>query len=163
MSQFCGLEKSQLDKNGRLKLGARLLSSFSSYDSSDLVLFCLPEGAIGIYPQVEWARIKPELAGVRKQFSSSVLARRQMRMIGAMTSQETLSNQGRVTLPQMFREMCGIGSSEEVVIVGSEFGVEVWSQAKWKVEMSLLQDHSLERGAMEMDADLKSLQGGSYE
>jgi division/cell wall cluster transcriptional repressor MraZ len=155
MLQFCGLEKSLIDKNGRLKLGARLQSAFASYDSLKVVLFCLPEGAIGLYPEAEWERIRPELSAVRREFTGSVLARRKMRMIGAMTASETLSNQGRVTLPPMFREICAIGLSEEVVIVGSEFGVEIWNKEKWNKEMNLLQEHSLERGALEMDADLQ--------
>ena len=154
MLQFCGLEKSQLDGSGRLKLGARLQQSFASYGSSTVVLYCLPEGAVGIYPISEWEKIRPELEEIRQQFTGSILARRRMRMIGAMTSREKLSNQGRVTLPQMFREICGLGAGDEVVLVGSEFGIEVWSQAAWQKEMDLLRQHSLEKGEMEMTADL---------
>jgi division/cell wall cluster transcriptional repressor MraZ len=154
MLQFCGLEKTQLDANGRLKLGSRLQQSFGDYGSSTVVLYCLPEGGIGIYPLVEWEKIKPELEAIRQQFTGSVLARRRMRMMGAMTLKENLSNQGRITLPQMFREICGISAGKEVVLVGSEFGIEVWSQEKWQQEMALMQSHSLEKGEMEMNADL---------
>ena len=155
MLQFCGLEKSQLDANGRLKLGARLQSSFASYGSQTVVLYCLPEGGIGIYPLAEWEKIKPELKAIQQQFTGSILARRRMRMMGAMTSKENLSNQGRITLPQMFRQMCGIDASSEVMIVGSEFGVEVWSAEAWQKEMMLMQSHSLEKGEIEMNADLE--------
>ena len=154
MLQFCGLEKSQLDANGRLKLGARLQNSFASYGSQTVVLYCLPEGGIGIYPVAEWEKIKPDLKPVQQQFTGSMMARRRMRMMGAMTSKENLSNQGRITLPQMFREMCGIESGSEVMLVGSEFGVEVWSAEAWQREMLLMQQHSLEKGEIELSADL---------
>lgn len=155
MLQFCGLEKTQLDANGRLKLGSRLQQSFGGYGSSTVVLYCLPEGGIGIYPIAEWEKIKPDLKAIQQQFTGSVLARRRMRMMGAMTSKENLSNQGRITLPQMFREMCGIEAGNEVVLVGSEFGIEVWSAEKWQQEMSFMQSHSLEKGELEMNADLQ--------
>ncbi|MCM8535665.1 MAG: hypothetical protein NE334_07000 [Lentisphaeraceae bacterium] len=155
MLQFCGLEKTQLDANGRLKLGSRLQQSFGGYGSSAVVLYCLPEGGIGIYPMAEWEKIKPDLKAIQQQFTGSVLARRRMRMMGAMTSKENLSNQGRITLPQMFREMCGIEAGKEVVLVGSEFGIEVWSSEKWQQEMSFMQNHSLEKGELEMNADLQ--------
>jgi division/cell wall cluster transcriptional repressor MraZ len=155
MLQFCGLEKTQLDASGRLKFGAKLLQSFANYGSSSVVLYCLPEGAIGIYPQAEWEKIRPDLRSIQQQFTGSILARRQMRMMGAMTSQESLSNQGRITLPQMFRELCGIENGSEVMVVGSEFGVEIWSQSKWQQELALMQNHSLEKGQMEMNADLE--------
>lgn len=154
MLQFCGLEKTQLDGNGRLKLGARLQQSFASFDSQTVVLYCLPEGGIGIYPLAEWEKVKPDLKVIQQEFTGSVLARRRMRMIGAMTSQENLSNQGRVRIPQMFREMCQLEPNSEVMLVGSEFGVEVWSSDKWQKEMMLMQQHSLEKGEMEMNADL---------
>ncbi|MCH2206453.1 MAG: hypothetical protein MK132_11345 [Lentisphaerales bacterium] len=155
MLQFCGLEKTQLDANGRVKFSSRLQQSFKDYGSQTVVLYCLPEGAIGIYPVTEWEKIKPDLRPIQQQFTGSVLARRRMRMMGAMTSKENLSNQGRVTLPLMFREICGIEAGKEVVLVGSEFGVEIWSQEKWQQEMALMQSHSLEKGEMEMSADLQ--------
>ena len=154
MLQFCGLEKSQLDANGRLKLGARLQTSFASYGSQTVVLYCLPEGGIGIYPLAEWEKIKPDLKPVQEKFTGSMMARRQMRMMGAMTSRENLSNQGRVTLPQMFREMCRMEPGTEVVLVGSEFGVEVWSAEAWQKEMLLMQQHSIDKGEIELNADL---------
>jgi len=154
MLQFCGLEKTQLDASGRLKFGARLQQSFASYGSSTVVLYCLPEGGIGIYPMAEWQKIKPDLQEIQQQFTGSILARRRMRMMGSMISQESLSNQGRITLPQMFREMCGIEAGSEIMLVGSEFGIEVWSAERWQKEMELMQQHTLEKGEMEMSADL---------
>ena len=154
MLQFCGLEKTQLDANGRLKLSARLMSSFANYDSSSVVIYCLPEGGIGIYPLAEWERIKPDLNSVQQKFTGSMMARRQMRMMGAMTSKENLSNQGRITLPQMFREICGMEAGTEVILVGSEFGIEVWSSEAWNKEMLLMQQHSLDKGEIELNADL---------
>ncbi len=154
MLQFCGLEKTLLDTSGRLKLSARLQQSFTNYGSTTVVLYCLPEGAIGIYPLTEWEKIKPNLEAIQRDFTSSVLARRQMRMMGSMTTQETLSNQARITLPQLFREMCGIEAGMEVMVVGSEFGIEVWSLPRWQTEMKLMQQHTVEKGEMEMSADL---------
>ena len=155
MLQFCGLEKTQLDGNGRLKLGARLQQSFASYGSQAVVLYCLPEGGVGIYPLAEWEKIKPDLKPIQQQFTGSMMARRRMRMMGAMTSKENLSNQGRVTIPQMFREMCNLESNAEVMLVGSEFGIELWSAEAWQKEMLLMQQHSLEKGELEMNADLE--------
>ena len=54
----------------------------------------------------------------------------------------------------MFREMCSLEPGAEVVLVGSEFGVEVWGAEAWQREMLLMQQHSMDKGEIELNADL---------
>ena len=154
MLEFCGLEKVTLDANGRVKFSSRVLADFKHYESSDIVFHCLPEGALAIYPIENWAKIRASEEASAKGINQSLLRRRQMRMMGAMTQKDKLSNQGRVTLPAMFREMCQLRPSEELMVVGSELGVELWNSESWAKEMQLMHSHSLEKGENEMAADL---------
>lgn len=155
--EFCGLEKCLLDASGRIKFGSRILADFQKFDATEVVLHCLPEGALAIYPVQNWQVMKAE-EEAKQAAVQSVLRRRQMRMMGAMTRKEKLSNQGRVTLPQMFREMCSLLSGEDVVVVGCEMGVELWNVEKWNAELALMQGHALEKGQNEMSADLEQLE-----
>ena len=154
MLEFCGLEKVTLDANGRLKFSPRFLADFQNYEANEIVFHCLPEGALGIYPLIRWEEMKAEESRNSTQGQSSLLQRRQRRLMGAMTQKDKLSNQGRVTLPVMFRDLCSLSAGEEIVVLGCEVGVELWNAAAWAKEMSLMQGHSLEKGENEMIADL---------
>ena len=53
MLEFCGQEKCTLDANGRIKLNNNLIRSFRRYSEEEIILHCLPEGAIAAYITVE--------------------------------------------------------------------------------------------------------------
>ena len=78
-----------------------------------------------------------------------------------MTQVETLSNQGRLTVPPGFRDALDLGPGAEAVLVGSEIGVEIWNAARWEAELRLLQKHEAERAAAEMRADVVMAGGDS--
>ena len=51
MLSFCGQDITKLDANGRLKLSPRVISDFQEHGGFEVVMHCLPEGAIAIYPE----------------------------------------------------------------------------------------------------------------
>lgn len=155
MLEFCGQESCTIDSAGRIKVAAGLLRDFQRHTDGDVVLYCLPERAIGIYPPKVWEDMRQAEADARKAAGASMLARRQMRRFGAMSTGASLSNQGRLTVPPLFREFAQLEPNEPAMLVGCEIGVELWSMDRWKLEMGLLQDHAESKGLLEMDADLR--------
>ena len=59
MIPFCGFDKCLLDANSRLKLSPRVLADFERR-GGDIVLHCLPEGALAVYPE----EVFPTVCGV---------------------------------------------------------------------------------------------------
>lgn len=148
---FRGQDECALDANGRIKLNAAFLRDFKAFTSDEVVLHCLPEGAIAIYPPQNWGRGED---ASQTTAAESVVERRRSRRFGAVSQSGTISNQGRITLPTRFRAYAGLIPGETVVLVGCENGIEVWNSERWQAEFELIQEHMLEKHAFEMNTDL---------
>lgn len=153
MLAFCGVDKCSLDANGRIKLSPRTVEDFRA-SGGDLVLHCLPEGALALYPESVYLEMRRKESSSAARAGESMVHRRMLRAFGALSRPEKISPQGRITLPQGFREHAGLGSSSEAVVVGVEIGVEIWSAGRWMEEQGKIQEHLLEKGRLEMKADL---------
>lgn len=139
MVTFCGQERCLVDANGRIKLGPRFLSDLRR-TGGDIVLYCLPEGALGVYPASTWLQMRQREARPAVKAATSAEFRRQLRRFGAMSQAETLSNQGRFTVPPHFRSMLSLEPGQDVIMVGCEIGVEVWSAECWTEELKRLRE-----------------------
>ena len=156
MVRFCGQERCLIDANGRVKLGPRLLADFRA-SGSGVVLHCLPEGALGLYPAPTWARMRQSEPRPAAKAAESLVFRRQLRRFGAMTQAQELTNQGRITIPVLFRAALALEAGAEAVLVGCEIGVELWPALRWEAELALLREHELRRAEAETAAELKRL------
>lgn len=156
MTGFCGQERCLIDANGRVKLPPRFEQDFRKAGALEIVLHCLPEGALAVYPPAVWEQLRAQEAQAALKVVSSIVARRQLRRFGAMTQTEPLSPQGRITIPPGFRSALALEPGSEVMVVGSEIGIEIWNAARWQKEMQLLGEHETLRAEMEMKADVQS-------
>lgn len=153
MVQFCGQDRCTVDANGRVKLCPRFLADFRRH-GSDVVMHCLPEGALGVYPVSLWLQMRQAEPRPATRASQSIVFRRSLRRFGALTQVEQISNQGRVTVPASFRSLVGLPPGGEAVLVGTEIGVEIWSAEAWQREFQLLAEHEQLKAEAEMAADL---------
>ena len=153
MLHFYGQDRCQIDTSGRVKLSPRFHADFRAH-GDQVVLHCLPEGALGAYPLETWQRIRQIDSSAMDRTAQSILVRRQFRRFGALTQLERLSNQGRVTVPGHFRDRLNLAPGQDAVLVGCEIGVEIWNHHVWLQEFELLHRHELHKAATEMAADL---------
>lgn len=156
MLAFCGQDRCSIDANGRIKFSPRVLSDFEEQSSGEIVLHCLPEGAVAVYPEDVYLQMRRSEPKPAERAAASLVFRRQLRRAGAMTQSEKLSAQGRITLPQAYRDYAGLLPGTDVVVVGVEIGVEIWNAERWKTEMEAINQHYLEKGERELAADLVS-------
>jgi len=139
MVPFCGQERCLIDANGRIKLGARFLNDFRR-TGDEVVLYCLPEGALGVYPTSTWLQMRQREARPAIRAATSVEFRRELRRFGAMSQPEKLSNQGRITVPSHFRSALALDPGQDVILVGCEIGVEAWNAESWRHELDQLRE-----------------------
>ncbi len=162
--QFCGQDRCLVDANGRIKISSRFLSDFQRL-GGPVVAYCLPEGALGVYPAAVWLEMRHSEQPPGARAARSIVFRRQLRRFGALTQSERISNQGRLTIPTHFRVMLALEPGTEVVLVGCEIGIEVWNEGRWKQELEVLREHENRRAEADMAADLSALgpgiEGGS--
>jgi len=153
--EFCAQEECVMDANGRLKLSASILRDFRRHTEGDVVLYCVPEGAIGVFPPDHWARIRRPDGEPLDRFASDVLYRRTLRRFGALTFQTEISPQGRITIPPGYRDFAGLPAAGKVMLIGCEIGIEVWSGEAWQRELSAIQEHVTEKSRHAMASDLQ--------
>ena len=156
MLPFCGQEKCLIDANGRLKLSPRFIEDFLQRCGGEVVLHCLPEGAVAIYPEDVYLRMRGAIGAEVEKAGFSLMQRRMMRGFGAMSQPDHLSPQGRITLPGALRSTTDLGPGTEVYLIWVEIGVEIWNATRWDAEMAQINAHMLEKGEREMAADLVS-------
>ncbi len=154
MLKFCGQDKSSMDQNGRIKFSPRMLKDFARYDSVEVILHFLPEGALAVYPEEIYLDMRKSQSDVIENVSSSLVSRRKLRRSGAMSKPEKISKQGRVTIPSMYRDYADLKLGKEVVVVGVEIGVEIWNIERWNKEIQAINNHEQDKGSKEMAEDL---------
>ena len=89
----------------------------------------------------------------------SMVFRRTLRRFGAWSQSEKISAQGRITLPQEYRDHAGLVPGGDVMVVGNEIGVEIWSRERWLEEQKMIMEHEREKGEREMESDLDTGRG----
>jgi len=155
--RFCGQEPCRIDVNGRIRLPPEFLNDFQQTGSQDVVLHCLPEGALAVYPLDVWRSMQAAEPRPAMEAARSAAVRRRLRRSGAMSVPARLTNQGRITIPHAFREGTGLAPGAEAVLVGCRIGVEVWSRERWEQEVAALQEYERRRTAAEMEAELGAM------
>jgi DNA-binding transcriptional regulator/RsmH inhibitor MraZ len=157
MTWFCGQDACRIDQNGRVKLTPRLMDDFQE-TSLDIMLHCLTEGALAVYPQTVWSQMRDHEPRPAEKAAKSVVFRRELRRFGAYSQPQAISKQGRITIPQLFRDMLELNPGESVVLVGIEIGIEIWNEERWARETRKILAHQIERADAEMNNDLQTFQ-----
>ena len=160
MLSFCGHDRALIDANGRIKFSPRVLADFKKSDDAEIVLHCLPEGALAVYPENIYLQMRQSEQGVAEKAASSLVFRRMIRRFGSLSRSEKISAQGRVTIPAAYREYADLPPGKEVVVVGCEIGIEIWSLDRWNEELDRMNEHVREKGEREMSADLLAEDSG---
>ncbi len=154
MLAFCGQDRCQIDANGRVKLSPRVINDFIEKCSGEIVMHCLPEGAVAIYPESIYLEMRRREEAPAVRAATSMVFRREMRRFGALSSADRITAQGRLTIPHGFREHGGLLPGTDIVVVGVEIGVELWSAERWNAELAKMNEHAITRGESEMADDL---------
>jgi DNA-binding transcriptional regulator/RsmH inhibitor MraZ len=80
----------------------------------------LDEGALALYGVATFKEMRYRELQQQDRIANSLLMRRNLRRFGAMSCSETISRQGRITLPESYRKRCALENSSSVVVVGIE-------------------------------------------
>lgn len=155
MAKFFGQEKCTVDASGRVKLSRRFEGDFKSLGTLRVVLHCLPEGGLAVYPLELWEQMRSEdTVAMAMNAGHSIVARRQLRRLNCMTQVDELSSNYRLTVPPEFRPLLALEPGTTAMLVGCGVGIEVWNSERWAAELGTVRAHEEERALAEMQADL---------
>jgi MraZ protein len=123
---FWGEYAHQLDKKGRLIIPAR----YRPHVSQGAVLTRGIDHNLVIYPQEAWRTVCDQLNQLPITHPSGRALRRLL-FSGAV--ELSIDKQGRVLIPAYLRDYATLNG--EVLIVGMETFVELWSPAEWQTTL----------------------------
>jgi MraZ protein len=124
---FVGEFEYRVDEKGRVPIPPKFRNE--ELKKEGLVLSPGMEKCITIYPQSEWKKLADSIT--TGTIVPSKL-RKLNRAIFATAFNTEMDAQGRIILPAQLRQHAAI--EEEVVIIGSNTYMELWSKAHWTTE-----------------------------
>lgn len=130
---FLGEYEHNIDQKGRVAIPARLRGALGN----GLVLSRGFEKCIIVYPMAEWNKVAEKLASLSTMQSN---VRRINRSTFSSAFQQEMDGQGRVLIPPQLREYAGING--DVVVVGVNNYLEIWSKENWQAESTTMDEES---------------------
>ena len=122
---FFGETAINLDAKGRLAIPMRYRESILEQCGGQLVLTysAFDSGALWLYPEMEWERVRDEVTGL-STFNPSHRSL-QRRLVGSASALEPDGN-SRIQLPQTLRQVAGL--EKRVVLLGMGSRFEIWNE-----------------------------------
>lgn len=124
MGGFLGSYLHQLDGKGRVSLPA---SFRRGHEKDRFVLVHVHEEALSLYPEESWQGVQESLRDMarrRPEYRHQVLG------ITADARELSLDKQGRLLIPDRFRDAVGLDS--EALIVGAIDRIEIWEPERFR-------------------------------
>lgn len=121
-----------LDDKGRIKIPSKFLENLRSNSINTLVMTFFDQ-SIYAYPKNTWEELESKALNLPL---TNKAARRFKRMFFSSAIDVNLDSQGRITIPQILRQLASI--EKNIVVLGNLDHIELWSSQKWLQEMELL-------------------------
>ncbi len=122
---FFGETAINLDAKGRLAIPMRYRDAIREQSDGKLVLTysAFDSGALYLYPEKEWERVRNEVTGL-STFNPGHRAL-QRKLVGSASALEPDGN-GRIQIPQTLRQVAGL--EKRVVLLGMGSRFEIWNE-----------------------------------
>ncbi|MFC1688977.1 division/cell wall cluster transcriptional repressor MraZ [Pseudomonadota bacterium] len=122
---FFGETAINLDAKGRLAIPMRYRDAIQERSGGQLVLTysAFDNGALYLYPEEEWERVRDEVTGL-STFNPGHRSL-QRKLVGSASTVEPDGN-GRIQLPQTLRQVAGL--EKRVVLLGMGTRFEIWNE-----------------------------------
>ena len=93
----------------------------------------MPEPCLALFPQKIWRREFGRLVRrMRLALPGTADTRNFLRLSGSGRIELELEAQGRIPLPENFRDHAGLKPGGDVAIIGAENRVELWDSQRWE-------------------------------
>ncbi len=134
---FLGHFVHSLDSKGRLTIPAK----YRAYLDTDLVVTRGMDRCLAMFPMPKWEQVAAQVSELPMTDRS---ARAFRRFLFASASDVSPDRQGRILIPPRLREYAAL--DDEVVVVGLNDYIEIWSTETWQGER-----HEAEEGGFDIE------------
>ncbi len=144
---FSGEFEHNIDRKGRLIIPARLRTQLPD----EVFITRGFEGCLFLYTIDRWSQMADELKDLP---TTNRAARLVSRLIFSGT-ETSLDAQGRISIPAPLRDHADIELGGEVVVVGVNNHIELWSKPRWRQMTEKLEQEAADYAAELEGFDLK--------
>ncbi|MBS1252454.1 MAG: Transcriptional regulator MraZ [Anaerolineales bacterium] len=141
---FSGEFEHSIDDKGRLIIPARLRVELPG----EVFITRGFEGCLFLYPIDTWNEMSDKLRGL----STTNKAARFVSRLMFPGSETGLDNQGRISVPPPLRDHADIQLGGEVVVLGVNNRIELWSKSRWR-QMTQELEQNIAKHADALDVD----------
>ena len=121
----------QLDEKLRFKLPVKMEEVFEEI-GLHCVLMKMPERCLALYSVPVWeSEYSQFLIGTADGKPGNAESRALSRLLASRSVNMKIGVQGRVAIPDGYKEYIGVGKKDNVVIVGAGDRIEIWSEKEW--------------------------------
>lgn len=130
---FLGQYRHRVDEKMRVALPAR----FRDYFRNGAVVTRGPDRCLWVFTQERWVQLSSDFEEDLKMASRD--GRLASRFFFSSASDDLPDQQGRIRLPEHLARYAGIEPKSEVVVVGLNSRVEIWSAERWEEQEVLME------------------------
>jgi MraZ protein len=131
LSVLMGHSPAKIDEKGRLKVPADFRKVIEEKYGKECFITSTDGEKALVYPLPVWFDFQARLAKVP---STSTAKTRFLERVNYFGQVGSLDAQGRITVPQVLRDVAGI--ADDVVVLGSQDHLIVWNEVKMKKRLS---------------------------
>ncbi len=124
---FVGKYNNSIDSKSRIIVPAK----FREELGGKCVIVKALDRCLTIYPAEQWEKFVKEKLAVLPE--GNLQARKIKRRFFSSAAECDVDKQGRLTIPQELKEYAGI--EKELITIGSDMTIEVWSKEYWEDEL----------------------------
>jgi len=136
-SFIIGEHKRTLDERFRLSLPVDFAAAIADEEGA-CILAKERAGCLSLWRSTDWQKkLDDGVELIRRKIEAGRMEQRWTdvqrfgRLLSTRHDQVRLANRSRLLIPEGFREFLGVGSNQDVVLVGAVICVELWSPAAW--------------------------------
>jgi len=133
VTTFRGASTHSLDDKARLIVPKRLLDQLPPVDNK-FVLTASQDGCLLLLDQKSFEEISQRLGD--DPLDSNRTNRDLRRLFLGHAEDVKPDRAGRIVLPEVLRSYMGLGTSEDVVVVGTGRSIELWAADRWQETMA---------------------------
>ena len=119
----------KVDDKGRLTVPSRIRQVMEVEGDAVWYMTRGFDGCISVYPRDEWRRIR---AQVSRYSSMNAKALDFRRLFFSSMGEAKIDGQGRMAIPAHLRDLGGIGTDEDAILIGVDDHLEIWNRERWR-------------------------------
>lgn len=123
----------KVDDKGRITVPHRIRQAMEVHGHAVWYMTRGFDGCVALFHREEWDRVRKQIGKYPSLHAQALDFRR---LFFSSMGEVRLDGQGRMAVPPHLRELGGIATEDEAVLIGVDDHLELWSKERWRAFQS---------------------------